>query len=73
VTLLRPNIPALLRAAAPGCTWKTGVGRIGVLRAASLTLILGSLEPLPKNGAQCFSSGKYTLYSVAHDVKNQTT
>lgn len=40
-----------------------------VLPAASLTLILGSLEPLPQNGAQCFSLGKYTLYGVAHDVK----
>lgn len=60
---------ALLRAAAPGGTWKGDTGRMGVLPAASLTLILGSLEPLPQNQAQCFSLSKYTLYSVAHNVK----
>lgn len=43
--------------------------RIGVLPAASLTLILGSLEPLPQNRAQCCSLAKYTLYSAAHNVK----
>lgn len=40
-----------------------------MLPAAFLALILGSLESLPQNRAQCFSLAKYTLYSVAHNVK----